>query len=51
VFPRVVKSTHLRVFPPNWTASVYLPYASEGCAKPVQTLFIGAVQGGSGGSS
>jgi hypothetical protein len=46
-----VKSTHLRVFPPNWTASVYLPYTSEGCAKPVQTLFIGAVQAGSGGSS
>ena len=45
------KSTNLRVFPPNWTASVYLPYASEGCAKPVQTLFIGAVQAGSGGSS
>jgi len=46
-----VKSTNLRVFPPNWTASVYLHYASEGCAKPVQTLFIGAVQAGSGGSS
>ena len=46
-----VKSTNLRVFPPNWTASVYLPYTSEGCAKPVQTLFIGAVQAGSGGSS
>ena len=45
------KSTNLRVFPPNWTASVYLPYATEGCAKPVQTLFIGAVQAGSGGSS
>jgi hypothetical protein len=44
------KSTNLRVFPPSWTASVYLPYASQGCAKPVQTLFIGAVQAGSGSS-
>jgi Domain of unknown function (DUF4232) len=46
-----VKSTHLRVIPPNWTASVYLPHASEGCGKPVQTLFIGAVRADSGGSS
>jgi hypothetical protein len=45
------KSTDLRVFPPNQTASVYLPYTSYGCAEPVQTLFIGPVQAGSGGSS
>jgi len=45
------KSTGLRVFPPNQTASVYLPYTSYGCAEPVQTLFIGPVQAGSGGSS
>jgi hypothetical protein len=46
-----VKSTNMRVFPPNQTISVYLPYASNGCSKPVQTLFIAAVQAGSGGSS
>lgn len=46
-----VKSTNIRVFPPNQTISVYLPYASYGCSKSVQTLFIGAVQAGSGGSS
>jgi hypothetical protein len=46
-----VKSTNMRVFPPNQTISVYLPYASYGCSKSVQTLFIGAVQAGSGGSS
>jgi Protein of unknown function (DUF4232) len=46
-----VKSTHMRVFPPNQTISVYLPYASYGCSKSVQTLFIAAVQAGSGGSS
>ena len=45
------KSTDLRVYPPNQTAAVFLPYASYGCAEPVQTLFIGAVQAGSGGSS
>jgi Protein of unknown function (DUF4232) len=46
-----VKSTNIRVFPPNQTISVYLPYASYGCSKSVQTLFIAAVQAGSGGSS
>ena len=45
------KSTHLRVYPPNQTAAVYLPYASYGCAKPVRIMFTGAVQAGSGGSS
>jgi Domain of unknown function (DUF4232) len=46
-----VKSTNMRVFPPNQTISVYLPHASYGCSKSVQTLFIAAVQAGSGGSS
>ena len=46
-----VKSTNMRVFPPNQTISVYLRYASYGCSKSVQTLFIAAVQAGSGGSS
>jgi hypothetical protein len=45
------KSTDLRVYPPNQTVAVFLPYTSYGCAQPVQTLFISAVQAGSGGSS
>ena len=39
-----VKATNLRVYPPNQTAPVYLPDTSYGCAKPVQTLYITAVQ-------
>jgi hypothetical protein len=42
------KAAFLRVFPPNQTAPVYLADTSEVCAQPVQTLFIGAVQAGSG---
>ena len=38
------------VYPPNQTASVYLADAAEVCAQPVQTLFISAVQAGSGGT-
>jgi Protein of unknown function (DUF4232) len=45
------KATALRVYPPNQTASVLLPNTSNGCAKPVQTMYIGAVQPGSGSSS
>lgn len=40
------KATDLRVYPPNQTAAVYLPSTSEGCAQPVQVLFVGAVQAG-----
>ena len=43
------KATDLRVYPPGQTAAVYLPDSSEGCAQPVQVLFVGAVQPGSGG--
>jgi Domain of unknown function (DUF4232) len=39
-----VKATNLKVYPPNQTVPVYLPSTSNGCAKPVQTLFISAVQ-------
>jgi len=39
-----VRATNLRVYPPNQTAPVYLPDSAYGCAKPVQTLFISAVQ-------
>jgi hypothetical protein len=44
------KAAFLRVYPPNQTAPVYLADASEVCAQPVQTLFISAVQAGSGGT-
>ena len=44
------KAAYLRVYPPNQTAPVYLADASEACAEPVQTLFISAVQAGSGSS-
>ena len=44
------KATYLRVYPPNQKAPVYLPAASQGCAKPVQILSIGAVEPGSGNS-
>jgi Protein of unknown function (DUF4232) len=45
------KAAFLRVYPPNQTAPVYLPDTSEICAQPVQTLFISAVQAGSGSTS
>jgi len=45
------KASYLRVYPPNQTAPVYLANASEACAQPVQTLFISAVQAGSGSAS
>lgn len=41
---RPVTATHLRVYPPNQTAPVYLATTSFGCAEPVHTLFIAAVQ-------
>ncbi len=45
------KATAIRVYPPNQKASVFLPTTSEGCAQPVQTLFISAVAAGTGGST
>ena len=45
------KAAFLRIYPPNQTAPVYLADTSEVCAQPVQTLFISAVQAGSGGTS
>ena len=38
-------------YPPNQTVPVYLPNTSNGCAKPVQIMYIGPVQPGSGSSS
>ena len=45
------KAAFLRVYPPNQTVPVYLADTSEICAQPVQTLFISAVQAGSGSTS
>jgi hypothetical protein len=42
------KATALKIYPPNQTVPVYLPNTSNGCAKPVQIMTIGAVQPGSG---
>ena len=44
------KAAFLRIYPPNQTVPVYLPDTSQTCAQPVQTLFIAAVQAGSGSS-
>ena len=45
------KATAIRVYPPNQTASVFLPSTAEGCGQPVQTLFISAVAAGNGGNT
>jgi hypothetical protein len=45
------KATALKVYPPNQTAPVYLPNTSVACSKSVQTMNIGPVQAGSGGST
>ncbi len=45
------KATALKIYPPNQTVPVYLPNTSNACAKPVQIMYIGAVQPGSGSSS
>ena len=45
------KATALKIYPPNQTEPVYLPNTSNGCTKPVQILYIGAVRPGSGSSS
>jgi hypothetical protein len=45
------KATALKIYPPDQTVPVYLPNTSNGCTKPVQILYIGAVRPGSGSSS
>jgi Protein of unknown function (DUF4232) len=45
-----VKAAALKVYPPNQTAAVLLPNTSNGCAEPVQIMYIGPVQPGSGSS-
>jgi hypothetical protein len=46
-----IKATALKIYPPNQTAPVYLPNTSNGCAKPVQIMYIGAVRPGAGSGS
>jgi Protein of unknown function (DUF4232) len=38
------KATALKIYPPNQTEPVYLPNTSNGCTKPVQIMYIGAVR-------
>lgn len=46
-----VPTTVLRVYPPNQTAAVNLPFKSMGCTSPsVNLLAIGVVQPGNGGN-
>lgn len=40
------QAADLRIYPPNQTAAVFLPDRSQGCAQPVQVLFVGPVQSG-----
>jgi hypothetical protein len=46
-----VKATALKIYPPNQTAPIYLPGATEACSKSVQIMNIGPVLAGSGGSA
>ena len=45
------KATALKVYPPNQTVPVYLPSTANGCANPVQIMYVGPVRSGSGSSS
>ena len=45
------KATALKIYPPNQTVPVHLPNTSNGCAKPVQIMYVGAVRPGAGSSS
>ncbi len=45
------KATALKIYPPNQTVPVYLPSTSNGCAKPVQIMYIAPVTPGAGSSS
>ena len=45
------KAAALKIYPPNQTVPVYLPSTSNGCAHPVQIMYVSAVQAGSGSSS
>src|SRR5271169_2656110 len=38
------KATALKIYLPNQTVPVYLPSTSNGCAKPVQIMYIAPVQ-------
>ena len=43
-----VTAHYLRVYPPNQTASVLVPYRTVGCAKGVKLLTVDVVKPGSG---
>jgi hypothetical protein len=45
------KADFLRIYPPNQTVPVYLAYATQTCAQPIQTLSVSPVQAGSGATS
>jgi hypothetical protein len=51
VFPILERSGHWKPRVGQETVPVYLANASQTCAQPVQTLFISAVQAGSGATS
>jgi len=40
------QASDLRIYPPGQTAAVFLPDRSQGCAQPVQVLFVSPVQPG-----
>ncbi len=41
------KATYLRIYPPNQKASIDVPSAAQGCAKPTQILYVSPVTPGS----
>ena len=48
---QLVTTTYLQIIPPDQTTPIYLGYKSQGCAKAVQLLSIGAIASGAGSSS
>ena len=48
---QLVTTTYLQIIPPDQTTPIYLGYKSQGCAKAVQLLSIGAIAAGAGSSS
>jgi hypothetical protein len=46
-----VTARGLRVYPPNQTAAVVVPYTSQACAKPAPVLIAGVVLPGAGTTS
>jgi hypothetical protein len=46
-----VSTQWIQVIPPNQTVPLYLPYATQTCAKNVRTMTVGAVRPGPGRSA